>query len=137
MITVANAGNDNTGVLIKFKAHCIEEYSDPELSGGSAMLDAFTWYKGTVQNLLGGADMAFLLVYDSADVGGIAWYNTYTKTAGMGVKYGSESAYVVGHELGHILGATHDRVTDANDPASYPDGYGTLMAGTIKRTVMA
>lgn len=76
IITVANQGNDNSGVLIKFKVHCIEEYSDPELSRGSPMLDAFTSYKGTVANLLGGADLAFILVSHSDDVGGMSYICT-------------------------------------------------------------
>ncbi len=73
-LSVANHGYSNSGVLISLYPHCLERYAGEGSHSsydrrGSEVLNAFTRYKGSVQRLLGGADIAVLLVDHFQDVG--------------------------------------------------------------------
>ena len=50
-------------------SHCAELYPGDESGKWSDVLSAFTAYKGPVDRLLGGADLAVLLTSDSEDLG--------------------------------------------------------------------
>ncbi len=102
------------------------------------MLYNFRTYKGSVDELRGSADIAMLLT-KSSNVGGIAYVNSAAWPIGMSTKWGAESSYTFGHEVGHILGGDHDRAQLEHEGRSPPHSYGVgyLMPGTGKHTILA
>ena len=86
------------------------------------------------------ADIAVLLT-NSGDSCGIAYFDTIQYGINLGVVQRSCATgyYSLGHEIGHMFGAQHNRETGATNP-TYPAAFGYLMRPPVnsdKRTIMA
>jgi hypothetical protein len=83
-----------------------------------------------------GADLVSLLVADGSANCGIAYY---PGSAAYGFSVVAQGCAVANlsfpHELGHNLGASHDRYVSSSSP--YPFGYGTVNVAGRWRTIMA
>ena len=94
--------------------------------------------------LLHSADMAFLWVAKSS-VGGMAYYDTTDLVFGFGTHATGRTHYVMGHELGHIMGGHHDietAIIGKVPVATFQEGYGKRFekgadTDSGKHTVMA
>ena len=76
---------------------------------------------GTIDDLLQTADVAMLLVANS-NYCGMANYNSRTTPTGIAMKSCATGYYSFGHEIGHMLGAKHNKENSAW--ATFPYGYG-------------
>ena len=92
--------------------------------------------------MLNTADIAYLLTGDTLSGCGIAFVNTITAPYGLGSHACSRGGYTFGHEIGHILGITHNAEAPAtNSFLSYGLGYLIMPPGASTnegyRTIMA
>lgn len=130
-----NQGYINSLIPVRIKIHCIEPAELDDLNGGSEMLSAFRSYKGTVEELRGGADAAALILGSFAycGIGYLdSWRTGNTVTAQQ--KSCALGYYTMGHELGHNFGCHHDRLVASGAPYDY--GYGSNIVAPY-RTCMA
>ena len=86
-------------------------------------LHEFALLTGSVDDLLQTADVAFLLLSD-LDNCGRAYYNTRSWPIGISQTACAKGYYSFGHEIGHMLGARHNRGGSTSD---YDYGYGWLI----------
>ena len=80
--------------------------------------------------------MAVLIANTQAN-SGMAWgYGSPNNPVAIVTKWGAEGMYILGHEVGHLYGANHDRVTDN---AATKEGYnfGYRLPQTDKYTILA
>jgi len=85
--------------------------------------------------------VAILLSNSYSDYCGVASFDELVsrETFGTVAKGCATGYYSFGHEIGHIVGAQHNKETGANNPA-YPNGYGFLMKPPVKsgyRTILS
>jgi hypothetical protein len=138
----ANAGLDNSEIPIEFVHQGTKLYGGEEIHDGGSMLKAFK-DSDSKAGILKTADAAFLLT-SASTVCGVGYYDTTNVPFAMGTHSCTRGYYVFAHELGHVLGADHDR--DATDVRTtkmhypYGFGYGFLKGATESegyRTIMA
>merc|ERR1719350_507221 len=141
LIAVVNQGYINSKLPIRMALHCIEAANLRQTADGGDMLRAFHGHKGSTANLRQTADAAMLLV-DDFEYCGIAWMDTFGRGSSTSVtmKRCAASGFTVAHELGHNMGALHDKVQGTN--RYYPHGLGKHFLwdaerNTGRRTILA
>ena len=133
VISITNTGYINSQIPIRVQKFCSEKASINEVNGNWAMLDAFTRMKdtdGSTTNLRKSADMAFLLTnvpYSISGHTGMANFIWENKRTSFCLKSRAIGDYTFAHELGHNMGAYHNRETGHINPV-YPEGQGHLIA---------
>ena len=92
-------------------------------------------FSGTVDKLLRTADITFLLTSKlSHGSCGIAYFDTKTSPIALASAACAKGYYTFGHEIGHVLGAGHNK--EASGLHGYDYSYGQLIEGGY-RTIMA
>ena len=79
------------------------------------------FFSGSIDNLLQTADVATLLVADSNSCG-VGSYNSKQTPTGIAKYSCAKGYYSYGHEIGHILGATHN-AESSSGTIDYGYGY--------------
>merc|ERR1719219_2302139 len=146
LVSIANTGYINSQIPIRAQRFCSEKATINEVNGNNRMLEAF-WqmkdYDGSTTNLRNSADIAFLLTnvpYSISKHTGMAHFPWSNKKVGFCLKSRANGDYTFAHELGHTMGAYHNRETGHINPV-HSKGQGHLIAkGTANtglRTIMA
>ena len=127
VVAVTNQGYINSQIPIRASKLCVEKSTIDE---GGHMLSRFKNMKeGSTSKLRNSADAAVLLVQKWVDnkYCGIAYQNTYNTglTISVTTKSCAIAFYTFGHEIGHNLGAHHNREVTFN--SKFPEGHGHLI----------
>ena len=160
LIDVTNSAFANTQIPLRLSEFCIEELNTGESSNTEQRLQDTIRAKGSLRNLLKGADIAILMTssgasrqiiclyqyalksyshcfLQSSNAGGAAYIgpSSQTRAPPVGwVKLGD--ALIFAHEVGHLFGCRHNReVMGGGSNNAY--NYGYLMKGSKMRTIMA
>ena len=141
VIDETNQGYENSGIPLRIKSHCPQKVAIEETGSADNLLTAITQLNGgDYAATRDGADVAALLVLE-LDYCGYAWMHTLTsgKTFSVTAKDCATGYYSFGHEIGHNIGANHNKEVASNSKFSY--GLGHLIAAgsasTGYRTIMA
>ena len=134
VISVANAGYKNSQIPIRAQKFCSEKATIDEIDGNGPMLRAFWKMKDddeSTTNLRNSADIAFLLTnkpYSEVKHTGMAAF-PWSARHGVGfcLKHRANGDYTFAHELGHTMGAYHNRETGHINHVN-PEGQGYLIA---------
>jgi len=144
MARLVNLAFNNSKIPVTMKVHCIEFARNlSDIIKARDALRQFRIFKGAnYRNVLGGADVAVLLVNQMYPSCGVAQTNALRNGIGINVENKScaEIEEVVQHELGHTFGCVHDLETQKKENApDYKYGHGTYVKvnGTSKRTIMS
>lgn len=133
--------NSQIGLGVRLKGVHLTSYSESgrtyeqHLSAARTMNDGYMdELNGVRNNTL--SDAVMLLV-DSPGYCGIAYLNATMQYAYGVVKYDcvAYNNYSFQHELGHVQGAQHDRISSSSAP--YPYGHGYFAPNNAWRTIMA
>merc|ERR1712200_253972 len=142
LIQATNQGYINSLVPLRLKLLCSEMARINDQYDGNYMLDQFESYKGTYQALRGTADTAILLVGKQMNYCGLATgvdMISSGRTTSIVHKGCALSGFTFGHELGHVIGLTHNREESKNH--WFDDGHGHLIsrgyASEGYRTILA
>ena len=133
VVTITNTGYINSQVPVRVQKFCSEKATLDEIKGNSQMLQAFWQMKDSDQsttNLRNSADVAFLLTnvpYSESGHTGMAYYPWSNRKVGFCLKNRAISDYTFAHEMGHSMGAAHNRETGHINPV-HPEGQGHLIA---------
>merc|ERR1711892_694903 len=133
VIAELNQGYINSKIPVRAKLFCVEATTLNDEPDTHKLLEKFINYKGTLEALRGSADAAALYYIRSnyCGVGAMdAWRTGGTITANMKA---CNAEWVLGHEVGHNFGATHDK---ENANAVYPHGHGAFIKSPFL-TIMA
>jgi len=135
-IAVTNQGFINSKAPLRVQSCGSEKTTFDEVVNNNIMWAKFTKYKGTAKELRDTADAAALLV-STSDVCGLG--NMDATGNGETITLNSKGCvltqYVLGHELGHNFGLSHNKEQGANE--IYPDGLGYLLPGGKYMTIQA
>ena len=141
IIDETNLGYENSGIPLRIKAHCPEKLDIKETGKAQKLLNTLTnLNKKDYAKTRDGADVAALLVME-LNYCGIAWINTINNGQLFSVtaKSCATGYYSFAHEIGHNIGANHNKEVASNP--KYPYGLGHLIkrgsASTGYRTIMA
>merc|ERR1712117_50687 len=156
LIEENNKAFEDSGINVQLHAFCFEklDISDNENDDARQRLDAFDNAKGSVHALLQSYDIAVLMTKNGAgkqcwnsactpysETAGIVWTGTSAKDGyrspsnpSTWIKGGSPLTFA--HEVGHILGALHNR-EEHSGGENQQHRYGYLMQGSNKLTIMA
>ena len=133
VISITNTGYINSQIPIRAQKFCSEKASINEVHGNIPMLDAFWRMKdndGSTSNLRNSADIAFLLTNVPASISGHTGYARFpweNRKVAFCLKHRAISDYTFAHEIGHTMGAFHNRETGHINPV-FPEGQGHLVA---------
>jgi len=147
IVKIANLGFDNSKIPIKVKTHCIEalEVKDSVFRGVKEMEKFQEILRKKNRSIYRSADAAALLVGENGLNGGwgLGGYSLrYPKRLSITWWKKAASYYTFGHELGHNLGAHHNR-NDASHGKNEEEikkwnvGYGNFYKNYEHRTIMA
>ena len=131
VISVANTAYINSQIPVRAQKFCSEKASIDEINGSSniEMLEAFWQMKdndGSTTILRNSADVAFLLTNRPGHTGSMyfPWHN---RKVGFCKKNLAIGYYTFAHEIGHSMGAYHNRETGHINHVN-PEGQGYLIA---------
>ena len=133
VVTITNTGYINSQIPIRVQKFCSEKATIDEIYGNGPMLEAFWQMKdtdGSTTNLRKSADVAFLLTnlpYSESGHTGMAYFPWSNRKVGFCLKNRAISDYTFAHEMGHSMGAAHNRETGHINPV-HPEGQGHLIA---------
>ena len=133
VVSIANTGYNNSQIPIRAKKFCSEKATINEIYGNWRMLEAF-WqmkdYDGSTTNLRNSADIAFLLTnvpFNESGQSGMAYFPWQNRKVGFCRKDRAIADFTFAHELGHTMGAYHNRESGAFNPY-HQEGQGHLIA---------
>ena len=135
VVSIANTGYINSQIPIRAEKFCSEKATINEINhyGNWQMLEAFWQMKdddGSTTNLRNSADIAFLLTnvpFNESGHSGMAYFPWQNKKVGFCLKSRANADFTFAHELGHTMGAYHNRESGAFNPY-HQEGQGHLIA---------
>ena len=126
MLAETNQGYANSQVSLQVFLHGLEEATIEENSNPFELIKSFETMKGSVNELLGCADSAILLVTSMTSCGAAHFNGLKTgKTLSATRKDCAQGGFSFGHELAHNFGCHHD--PDQITNPFYSDGHGHLI----------
>lgn len=151
-ITETNTSYSNSGITQRLRLVHKARVSYAETRSASTDLNRLTGRSdGSMDEVHGlrdryGADVVVYLAEDIGDACGVAWLMTSDSVSpefdvgafSVVARSCATGYYSFGHELGHNMGATHDRyVVEAGEGGAYSYSYGYVSPTYAWRTVMA
>ena len=159
LVTETNQGYINSQVSQRVRVVHTEEVDYNEITQGGSSLQTMLYQLSNYPNGPDGildqvqalrdtyaADLVVMLVNNvDPSLAGIAWVmagDGYVSHAFEPYAYSVvtdfwlSDFYVFGHEMGHNMGAEHDRAHTSN-PGAFPYSYGYCLPGDIYHTIMA
>jgi len=140
-ISETNQGYANSQVPINMYLKCLLNTPSADASSSDTILNNFlASAKNDFKTFRRAADVTVLLSNSYSDNCGVAYFDQLKsgQTLGTVSKGCATGYYSFGHEIGHMVGAHHNKETGARNPA-YPAGYGFLMRPPVNsgyRTIL-
>lgn len=137
-----NQGYANSKIPLNVYLKCLLNSASTDGATGTLTIKGFKAASGgDFASFRKTADIALLFTSSYTDICGNAYFNTFSSGATIGTlsKNCITGYYSFGHEVGHIVGAMHNRETGGiNKP--YPTAYGYLMRPPVEsgyRSILA